>query len=352
MWHQGEADAQRQDAADAYEGRLAALLDHLRTDIDDAELPIVAGELGARFLGDAFPHAAAVNDAIRRVAGAPHTAWVGAPSGCHSDRLHFDANGMEDAGSRAADEWHRMWKRRCCGERRVGPHREPLTKDEWRRKYGGLAAPGVGGKAWAAAPTWRGGGGVHPQPPGGGAAGTAAAAQLQRGDAVEAFGLQGVRELNGAGGVIVELRNDGRTVVAFAAHGEKALRRENLRRTAPAAAARAAAAAAGAAAPAAAACSAATDPFAGCAGPADSGGGAGECDRERDRRRRRRRSDAADAGAGAAASRRRRRREDGSADGGGGAERQRRRRGCSPAPRPTRPTSPSPRPRDATSPAR
>lgn len=164
FWHQGEADACSKERAAAYEGRIANLIQNLRTDLDDPNLIFIAGELGEAFLDqttkqypDAWRYASEINAALRRVCSQDeYTACLPAARTHEEDRLHFNAEGMEDYGTRVGDRWLEMWATRTQKEKRAGPMGEPLTREQWRLKYRSLAAPrgSQSERAWAAAPRY------------------------------------------------------------------------------------------------------------------------------------------------------------------------------------------------------
>merc|ERR1712167_202943 len=104
---------------------------------------------------------------------------------------------------------------------------EPLTKEEWRKKYGGLTCPG--GKAWASAPTYDPDAAKPAeQTP------QAGDVELMQGDRVQAFDLQGAKELNGLTGMVINKTASGRYTVRFdGGKGEKALKSANLAKLPP-----------------------------------------------------------------------------------------------------------------------
>eukprot|EP01065_Artemidia_motanka_P000627 TRINITY_DN1028_c2_g2_i1.p1 TRINITY_DN1028_c2_g2~~TRINITY_DN1028_c2_g2_i1.p1 ORF type:complete len:682 (+),score=169.25 TRINITY_DN1028_c2_g2_i1:53-2098(+) len=229
LWHAGEADACTQSDAEKLGERLERMISNLRTDLDCPNLPFICGEIGDSFLRgcqampDAYLHAREVNRQLRKIGELPWTKCIRAPTTHCGDRLHFDAPGMEEFGTKAAEEWERMFKEVQRRERRVGPDGVAHKKNCWVNTYGGLMALN---RVWASAPSI-----MYDEnddttdpiqittdlPP-----------DLVAGLKVEAFGLVGAKELNGQVGVIVEERGDGRVVVNMGQQN-KALRRDNLR---------------------------------------------------------------------------------------------------------------------------
>lgn len=259
FWHGGEADACTDEDARAHQKRLAALFDNIRRDLAYPELPIIAGEIGENFLcpetqacPDAHKHARVINEGLRTVCRQRYTACVPSPPKCHPrTKLHYDAQGMEELGQRFADAWERLWSENIRMERRVGPDMKPHTMASWVRDHKALVT-GMNSPCWSAAPVWREGKDPkdmlppwvdepdyylrHPAADPGASiivdksAPPAPTTPLKPGAKVQAFGLQGAAELNGLVGSVKEIRMDGRIVVTFPMpHGDKALKRDNLR---------------------------------------------------------------------------------------------------------------------------
>jgi len=91
LWHQGESDAK--DAK--YLDKLKALIADLRKDLDDPNLPFVAGEVQKVKL---------INDQIRQLPkAAEYTGFAGAEGLTTMDRWHFDARSMKLLGKRYAE---------------------------------------------------------------------------------------------------------------------------------------------------------------------------------------------------------------------------------------------------------
>lgn len=104
LWHQGETDAGKADAAASYESRLVKMIASLREDLGRPELPVVVGEIGRFLKPDKQPHADAVRAAIKRVPSiVPHSAFVDSEGLEHKgDSLHFDTASTRELGVRYA----------------------------------------------------------------------------------------------------------------------------------------------------------------------------------------------------------------------------------------------------------
>lgn len=104
LWHQGENDSMTKEKAESYAKRLGLLIGDLRSDLNNAKLPIVVGQLGDFLNKEQFPYTATVNNALSSL---PHqvsaTACVEA-SGLKSngDAVHFDAASATELGNRFA----------------------------------------------------------------------------------------------------------------------------------------------------------------------------------------------------------------------------------------------------------
>eukprot|EP01062_Namystynia_karyoxenos_P059155 TRINITY_DN5057_c0_g1_i1.p2 TRINITY_DN5057_c0_g1~~TRINITY_DN5057_c0_g1_i1.p2 ORF type:complete len:663 (+),score=158.62 TRINITY_DN5057_c0_g1_i1:81-2069(+) len=245
--HQGEADACNAEDAAKYETRIREMISNIRVDLEDPQLPIIVGEIGEGFLcrqsamPDAWQHAREINRALKKLGDLPWTRCIRASSSSMDDLLHYDHTGMEEFGTRAAEEWERMWKERSRGERRLAPDGIAYTLDGWKKQFKGLVAGKI---PWATAPTYLkdddGPGAAAPWaidndvkplheapdpwlPP-----------HLSRGTTVIAHSLVGAKELNGLKGTVVRGRPDGRVVIVFDMVGEKAIKPENMRIEQPA----------------------------------------------------------------------------------------------------------------------
>ena len=106
IWHQGETDSEKQANADSYGTRLARMIQDLRKDLDQPELPVVLGQLG-EFLSltpAKFPGAPTVQAALKKIPDTvPHTAFAdSAGLGHKGDKLHFNAEASKELGIRFA----------------------------------------------------------------------------------------------------------------------------------------------------------------------------------------------------------------------------------------------------------
>eukprot|EP01065_Artemidia_motanka_P022388 TRINITY_DN26584_c0_g1_i1.p2 TRINITY_DN26584_c0_g1~~TRINITY_DN26584_c0_g1_i1.p2 ORF type:complete len:479 (+),score=149.09 TRINITY_DN26584_c0_g1_i1:66-1502(+) len=149
-WHNGEADATKEEDAKLYYRRLSALFKKFRQDVGDPTLPIIAGEIGERFLPrEIFKYARDINSATRRVGKRKHTAVIAAPAGHHKNMIHFDAHAQEEFGCRAADMWDRMWTDLQRVEKRVAPDGSVHSRKSWAETFGSLVQTGFPKKSWA-----------------------------------------------------------------------------------------------------------------------------------------------------------------------------------------------------------
>jgi hypothetical protein len=107
LWHQGEADAGKQELAASYRERFAAMIAQLRSDLGAPDVPVVVGQLGV-FLSEGqtprSPFAALVDEQLATIPlKVPRTAFV--PSAgltSNPDHLHFDARSQREFGRRYA----------------------------------------------------------------------------------------------------------------------------------------------------------------------------------------------------------------------------------------------------------
>jgi hypothetical protein len=97
FWMQGEKDSENEATADDYQYNLTQLIGHVRTDLGDANLPFVLGEISATY--------ATFSPAVRRIQAnvarvVPHTAFVPTDGFAKfSDTFHFNSAGMYDLGT-------------------------------------------------------------------------------------------------------------------------------------------------------------------------------------------------------------------------------------------------------------
>ncbi len=102
LWHQGESDSNPKDAA-LYEGRLIALIDRLRVDLNAPELPFISGTLGDFFV-KSHAEGKQVNAALRNIPQqVRQTACVDSAGLDHlGDHLHFSSSAARELGRRYA----------------------------------------------------------------------------------------------------------------------------------------------------------------------------------------------------------------------------------------------------------
>ncbi len=104
LWHQGEADSGKQETADSYGKRLGGMIQDLRKDLGEPDLPVVVGEIGGFLDKRRNPHADTVRAEIKRIPSrVPHTGFAGSEGlGHKGDKLHFSADAAKSLGERYA----------------------------------------------------------------------------------------------------------------------------------------------------------------------------------------------------------------------------------------------------------
>jgi len=104
LWHQGETDSDKKDAAESYEARLTRMFADLRHDLGRPDLPIVVGQLGEFVAKEKHPHVDTVRAALARIpASVPRTGFAdSAGLGHKGDALHFDTIAARELGKRYA----------------------------------------------------------------------------------------------------------------------------------------------------------------------------------------------------------------------------------------------------------
>lgn len=115
LWHQGENDSLDLQKAESYARRLAKMVDDLRTDLNDADVPFVAGTLGDFLSNDAGGqpyHWKTVNAQLQLLPGlSARTAIVDAGGlKAKSDGVHFDTPSLRTLGERYADAIQQLQK--------------------------------------------------------------------------------------------------------------------------------------------------------------------------------------------------------------------------------------------------
>ncbi len=110
IWHQGESDSKKEALATTYAARLTGMINDLRMEFGQPELPFVVGELGPFLLEQNLPFWKKVNEQILSIPGTvPHCGLVrseGLPS--RGDHLHFNTEGARELGRRYAQEMVRL----------------------------------------------------------------------------------------------------------------------------------------------------------------------------------------------------------------------------------------------------
>ncbi|UCH10002.1 MAG: sialate O-acetylesterase [Fidelibacterota bacterium] len=105
LWHQGESDAMRADAARNYGRELSQLIRDLRQDLECPDLPVVVGQLGD-FLAQQADRKwhGLVNKALSELPTAISNCACAAATGLghNAHDLHFDAAGSRELGRRFA----------------------------------------------------------------------------------------------------------------------------------------------------------------------------------------------------------------------------------------------------------
>jgi hypothetical protein len=118
LWHQGEGDTVEQARTDVYEKKLHRLIEDVRKDLGDAQLPFIVGNL-AEFYGTGKDHSAPDRVArISKIRGilrslpdkVPHTGFVES-TGCSpaaGAKVHFDRKSYVLLGKRYAEVYADM----------------------------------------------------------------------------------------------------------------------------------------------------------------------------------------------------------------------------------------------------
>ena len=119
LWHQGESDTVEQTRTDAYEKRLHLLIEDVRKDLENPQLPFIVGNL-AEFYGTGKDHKAPdrvaritkIKEILRRLPKkVPHTGFVES-TGCSPAaraKVHFDRKSSSLMGKRYAKVYADMF---------------------------------------------------------------------------------------------------------------------------------------------------------------------------------------------------------------------------------------------------
>jgi len=104
LWHQGESEIGQEQLATTYLERLANMLEDLRADLGEPDVPIVVGEIG-RYLHDPkYPFAQAVNEALAQVPQRVSHTILTTSEGLtpQEDGAHLDTRSQREMGERYA----------------------------------------------------------------------------------------------------------------------------------------------------------------------------------------------------------------------------------------------------------
>ena len=110
LWLQGETDSDKQPWADTYEARLKKMIQDLRQDIGQPNLPIVVGQIGEFLPVEKHPYVDTVRAAIRKIPTELTNVGFADSSGLgdKGDKLHFDAAGAQQMGIRYAQAMRKL----------------------------------------------------------------------------------------------------------------------------------------------------------------------------------------------------------------------------------------------------
>ncbi|MEM1085763.1 MAG: sialate O-acetylesterase [Verrucomicrobiota bacterium] len=113
LWHQGESDALTEDLSQAHAGKLSRLMETLRADLGESDLPFLIGDLAdfterERWKSDpvAAERNARVRAGLRDLAQRdPHTVFVESEGVEGVDPVHFSREALISFGERYAAAW-------------------------------------------------------------------------------------------------------------------------------------------------------------------------------------------------------------------------------------------------------
>lgn len=110
LWHQGESDS-KQESYRVYEQNLVNLIERLRQELNNPNLPFVAGELGD-FYAEKNPYADSINAIFKTIPQkVKHTAFVEAEDLTDmGDETHFDSKSARMLGKRYASAMIKLLK--------------------------------------------------------------------------------------------------------------------------------------------------------------------------------------------------------------------------------------------------
>lgn len=107
LWHQGESDTKNDELANSYAERFVTFVGDLRKDLDAANVPLVAGELG-RYLKN--PRAQKINEQLHAAQPKIPQFDVASSEGLvhKGDNTHFDTPSLATFGKRYAEAMKRL----------------------------------------------------------------------------------------------------------------------------------------------------------------------------------------------------------------------------------------------------
>ncbi len=110
LWHQGESDTRTDPLARSHAEKLGRLIDRLRFDLAEPQLPFLIGDLGAfgdeRRKPDAVARQSVLRSGLRDVAhSVPHSAFIESDGLTGTDSVHFDRASLVEFGRRYAEAY-------------------------------------------------------------------------------------------------------------------------------------------------------------------------------------------------------------------------------------------------------
>ena len=110
LWHQGESDSRHPQSAKEYMGKLKALIERFRKDLNAPSVPFIIGQLGQFPENPWSDSKKLVNDAHISIAkGMTSVSFVPSDSlTCKKDNVHFDAKSLREFGGRYAKAYLKM----------------------------------------------------------------------------------------------------------------------------------------------------------------------------------------------------------------------------------------------------
>ena len=110
LWHQGEADAKTAERANSYSRRFRRTIEVFRKELNCADLPIIAGELG-HFLknNNDCKYYEVVNEALKNNAD-EFVSASGLTDNDRKDNTHFDTLSLRKFGARYSEKFLKIMK--------------------------------------------------------------------------------------------------------------------------------------------------------------------------------------------------------------------------------------------------